>query len=91
MLLPRALGLPHVDFDVGTAGALFEPIFYGAQAAPAYIPAVGTFLPTDGMNLLQKAANVAASFGAKAMVGAAYHHPALFMQRVVRKHGVPIK
>ena len=91
MLLPLKLGLPYVDFDVGTAGALFEPLFYGAQAAPAYVPAVGTFLPTGGMSLPQKAANVAASLAAKALLAAVYYHPALFMQRVVRRHGVPMR
>jgi hypothetical protein len=25
------LDVPFIDFDVGTAGALYEPIFYGAQ------------------------------------------------------------
>ncbi|KAI8475997.1 MAG: hypothetical protein J3K34DRAFT_516913 [Monoraphidium minutum] len=90
-LLPAALGLPFIDFDVGTAGSLFEPVFYGAVPAAAYIPAVGTFLPTGGMALHQKAANVAASLGARALLRAVYFHPWMWVQRIIRKHGIPLR
>ncbi|GBF95279.1 2-hydroxyacylsphingosine 1-beta-galactosyltransferase [Raphidocelis subcapitata] len=90
-LLPAALGLPFVDFDVGTAGSLYEPLFYGAASAPAYIPAVGTFFPTNGMGMLRRAANLAATAGARAMLSAIYYHPSLWVQRMVVKHKLPIR
>ena len=86
-----SLGLPFIDFDVGTAGTLYEPIFYGAQSAPAYVPAIGTFFPTTGMNLLQKAANVLASFAARRLLEAVYFHPAMWVQRLIHKHRIPLR
>jgi hypothetical protein len=85
------LGLPFIDFDVGTAGALYEPIFYGAQSAPGYVPAVGTFLPTNGMNLPQRALNVAATAAAQLLIRVVYFHPSMWVQKVVRKHGVGLR
>jgi len=73
---------------VGTAGSLYEPIFYGAQSAPAYIPAVGTFFPTGGLNLAQKLANLVATCGSQLMIRMVYYHPALWVQKIVAKHGV---
>jgi hypothetical protein len=90
-LLPSALGLPCVDLDVGVAGSLYEPLFYGAPSAPAYVPAVGTFLPTNGMSLPQRAANVAATLAAQLLLKAVYWHPAMWVQKLVRKHDLPLR
>jgi UDP:flavonoid glycosyltransferase YjiC (YdhE family) len=89
MLLASKLQLPHVDLDVGTAGPLWEPAMYGAEAGAAFVPAVGTFLPTDGMALWQRALNLAATTVMQAAVRAAFWHPRAALQRVIARHGLP--
>jgi hypothetical protein len=61
------LGVPAIDFDVGTGGALLHSDLYGCQLPPAYLPATGTPFPSTGMNLPQRAANSAAAGAAKAL------------------------
>ena len=89
-LLAVQLGIPHIDFDVGTAGSLFEPRFYGAQAVPAYVPAVGTFFPTNGMNLFQRAVNLLITTGARTLLDLVYRHPSLWVQQMIYKHNLNI-
>lgn len=61
MAVALKLGIRNVDFDVGTAGSLFEPAVYGAEPASAYVPAVGSGFPTTGMAFWQRAVNAAIS------------------------------
>jgi hypothetical protein len=68
-----------------------QPIFYGAQAAPAYVPAVGTFFPTGGMNLVQKAANLVATAGSQMMIRAVYYNPSMWVQKIAQKYGVAFR
>ena len=90
-LLPIALDLPFIDFDVGTVGSLYEPIFYGAQSAPAYVPAGGTFLPTNGMNLLQRALNLGATAATQLLIKFVYFHPSMWAQKIVQKHNLNLR
>ncbi|KAF8068202.1 Ugt3a1 [Scenedesmus sp. PABB004] len=90
MLLSAKLGLPHVDLDVGTAGALWEAVFYGAEPAASYAPGVGTFFATNGMPLWQRAANLVATKLARGLVAAAYWAPGGPVQRLVSRHAVPL-
>eukprot|EP00877_Chromochloris_zofingiensis_P011542 jgi/Chrzof1/6641/Cz19g04010.t1 len=89
-LLAAHVDIPHIDLDVGTAGALFEPLMYGAQSCPSYVPAIGTFLPTNGMNVLQKLVNLVATTGARTLLHLVYRHPALFVQQMIKKHSLNI-
>jgi glucuronosyltransferase len=89
-LLAVQLGIPHIDFDVGTAGSLFEPRFYGAQAVPAYVPAVGTFFPTNGMSFTQRAVNMLVTTGARTLLDLVYRHPSLWVQKMISKHGLNV-
>jgi hypothetical protein len=85
-LLAYQLDIPHIDMDVGTAGSLMEPFMYGAQAAPAYVPTVGTFFPTNGMNIFQRTLNAAVMTGAHAFMDFVYYFPWMWVQNLIRKH-----
>jgi UDP:flavonoid glycosyltransferase YjiC (YdhE family) len=91
MLLAAKLQLSHIDFDVGTAGALWEPVMYGAEPATSYIPAHGSFFPTSGMGLWQRAANLAMTTVIRTLVRAAFWHPNSSLQQVIAKHSIPIQ
>jgi len=91
MLLAAQLQLPHIDVDVGTAGSLWEPVLYGAEAATSFVPAVGTFFPTTGMGLWLRAANLVTTTVIRTLIRAAFWHPSSSLQQVVAKHNVPIK
>jgi UDP:flavonoid glycosyltransferase YjiC (YdhE family) len=91
MLLAAKLNIGHIDIDVGTAGSLWEPVLYGAEPAASYIPAVGSFLPTTGMNLWQRAGNLGMTVLIRTLIRAAFWHPSTSLQQVVRKHHIPIQ
>lgn len=91
MLLAAKLNLSHIDIDVGTAGSLWEPVLYGSEAGASYMPAVGSFFPTTGMALWQRAANLALSAVIRGLIRAAFWHPSSSLQQVVRKHGIPVR
>jgi UDP:flavonoid glycosyltransferase YjiC (YdhE family) len=91
MLLAAKLQLSHIDLDVGTAGALWEPVLYGAEPATSYIPAHGSFLPTSGMSLVQRAANLALTTVIRTLIRAAFWYPSSSLQQVVQKHSIPIQ
>lgn len=91
MLLAAKLNLSHIDIDVGTAGSLWEPVLYGAEAGASYIPAVGSFFPTTGMQLWQRAANLVMTTVIRTLIRAAFWYPDSSLQHVVRKHSIPIQ
>jgi hypothetical protein len=91
MLLAAKLNLSHIDIDVGTAGSLWEPVLYGAEAGASYIPAVGSFFPTTGMQLWQRAANLLMTTVIRTLIRAAFWYPGSSLQQVVRKHSIPIQ
>jgi UDP:flavonoid glycosyltransferase YjiC (YdhE family) len=90
MLLAARYQLPHVDLDVGTAGALWEPVFYGADPATSYVPAVGTLHPTHGMTLLQRAVNLVAAKAARGALAYTYWGRFGGLQRLLRRHGLSL-
>jgi len=80
---------PSVDLDVGTAAALHEPLVYGGRSPASYVPALGTFFPTDGsMSLVQRLANLAASSASGLALAWAYGHPWGPMRSAARRQGV---
>jgi hypothetical protein len=85
------LGLPHVDFDVGTAGSLLETLAYDAHATPAYIPALGTYWPTNGMGFLHRAANIAITSAARNLGYYLYLSPYSWLVKMVKQHNIPLK
>lgn len=91
MLLAAKLNLTHIDIDVGTAGSLWEPVLYGSEAGASYIPAVGSFFPTTGLTLWQRAANLALTTVIRGLIRAAFWHPSSSLQQVIRKHGIPVQ
>jgi UDP:flavonoid glycosyltransferase YjiC (YdhE family) len=91
MLLAAKLNLAHIDIDVGTAGSLWEPDLYGAETGASYIPAVGSFFPTTGMQLWQRAANLIMTTVIRTLIRAAFWYPGSSLQHVVRKHSIPLQ
>lgn len=91
MLFAAKLNLSHIDIDVGTAGSLWEPVLHGAEAGASYVPAVGSFFPTTGMSLWQRAANLLMTTVIRTLIRAAFWHPSSSLQHVVRKHSIPIQ
>ncbi|WIA31125.1 hypothetical protein OEZ86_001146 [Tetradesmus obliquus] len=91
MLLSNLLGKQYIDVDVGTAGILFEPIFYGADPATSYVPAVGTFFPTNGMTFWQRCINLLVTKITRGYVHYAYWHPKLWLQTIIKKHNINMR
>uniref|UniRef100_A0A383VRS4 UDP-glycosyltransferases domain-containing protein n=1 Tax=Tetradesmus obliquus TaxID=3088 RepID=A0A383VRS4_TETOB len=84
--LTALLGIPSIEFDVGTSSGLLHSTF-GGQVNPAYIPASGTFYPSTGMSFWQRCYNLGATALTKAM--AHVHREYGPIRRLARKHGVP--
>ncbi|WIA31098.1 hypothetical protein OEZ86_001125 [Tetradesmus obliquus] len=84
--LTALLGIPSIEFDVGTSSGLLHSTF-GGQVNPAYIPASGTFYPSTGMSFWQRCYNLGATALTKAMAHA--HREYGPIRRLARKHGVP--
>lgn len=91
MLLSSKLGKQYVDLDVGTAGAMWEPVFHGAEPSTSFIPAVGTFFPTNGMNFWQRAVNLLVTKIVRGVVSNAYWHPNLWLQTMIKKHNINLR
>eukprot|EP00775_Hariotina_reticulata_P014365 gene14365-14465_t len=88
MLLANKLGLQHVDLDVGTSGQLFEAVLQGAEPATSFIPALGTFFPTNGMSYWQRVINLAATKATRGVAYLTYWHPNFWLQRLIKKHKI---
>lgn len=91
MLLSKKLNKQYVDIDVGTAGALWEAVFHGAEPATSYVPAVGTFFPTNGMSFWQRAANLLVIKVLRGGVSNLYWHPNLWLQQLIKKHNIDMQ
>lgn len=91
MLLASKLKLQYVDLDVGTGGALWEPVFHGAEPSTSFIPGVGTLFSTQGMPFWQRAVNLAATKILRGIVYQCYWHPRLWLQTLIRKHNLPLR
>lgn len=91
MLLANRLNLQYVDLDVGTAGALWESVFHGAEPSTSFIPAVGTFFPTNGMTFWQRVVNLAFTKLIRGIVHQCYWHPRLWLQTLIKKHDLSLR
>lgn len=91
MLLSNKLGKQYVDLDVGTAGALWEPVFHSAEPSTSFVPAVGTFFPTNGMNFWQRAVNLLVTKIVRGVVSNAYWHPSMWLQTIIKKHNLTLR
>ncbi|KAI8466177.1 MAG: hypothetical protein J3K34DRAFT_524714 [Monoraphidium minutum] len=85
--LTGKLGVPSVEFDVGTSSGMLHAGKFGGQLNPAYIPAPGTFYPSTGMTLRQRCANVAITALTKVITYVNVHWGPI--ASVSRRHGVP--
>eukprot|EP00775_Hariotina_reticulata_P009160 gene9160-9326_t len=65
--LTSLLGIPAVEFDVGTSSAMLHAGVFGGQQNPSYIPAPGTFYPSTGMSFPQRCINLATAAAVQTM------------------------
>jgi glucuronosyltransferase len=80
---------PSVDLDVGTAASLHEPLAYGGHAPPSYLPAVGTFYPSDGsMTLGQRLVNLVVASCSRSLLAWMYGHPRGPLRAIARRQRV---
>ncbi|KAI8472903.1 MAG: hypothetical protein J3K34DRAFT_519435 [Monoraphidium minutum] len=96
--LTGKLGVPSVEFDVGTSSGMLHAGQFGGQLNPAYIPAPGTFYPSTGMTLRQRCANAAVTAPTKVIPHGHRHWGPIGGRAgaaarglgVSRRHGVPL-
>lgn len=91
MLLASKFNLQFVDIDVGTAGAMWESVFHGAEPSTSFIPAPGTFFPTDGMNYWQRCVNLLVTKVLRGFVSYTYWNPNAWLQTIIKKHDLPLR